>query len=233
MYGIGQVLSNGRCGRIALRDAGPGTEGDEDGNFQSPDGHRLRAFGSRPILEVIWLTLTAKSCLVHLHIARAGVNGNRGAAAAHFANHALSIFSNLSLDGGCHGMAQRHTSGTRRDINIKRRVRRHVQRDVSGARPNAPHILRQAFAVNISAARLGMKSAIDAAYGDVARARAYVDIASAQLLDLNITAARFNPSGARKVASADIPRSRLKTHFASESLQLQIARSTLEIDVAL
>src|SRR5258706_132033 len=136
--------------------------------------------------------LNAECCLVYLHVAGAGVNGNRGTAAAYFANHTLPRLLDAALDGRSHWMPQRDRSRIRGDVDVKSGVGWHTQGYVSRAGTNVPHVLRHAVAVNVAAARLGMKSAIDAVCRDVARSGADVHIARTSLLDFDVTAARFD-----------------------------------------
>jgi len=87
--------------------------------------------------------------------------------------------------------------------------------------------------VNIAATRLGVKSAVDAVDGDVARPGANFHIARSHFVDHNVAAPRFNPRRTGKLVPANISRSRLEIHFARESRQFQIARSALQVDIAL
>src|SRR6266478_322798 len=177
--------------------------------------------------------LTADCCLVYLHIAGAGVNGNRGAAAAHFANHTLSRLLNAALDGRCHRVAQRDGSGIRGNVDVEGSVGRQTQGHVSRAGTNVPQIRGHAVTVNVTAARLGMKSAIDAVCRDVAGSSADFNVARAHFLDFDVTAARFDLRGTRKLAPTNISRARLETQFTGKPRQLQIARPALEINIAL
>src|ERR1700676_4458716 len=112
--------------------------------------------------------LTADCCLVYLHVAGPGVNGNRGTAAAYFPNHTLPRLLNAALDGRCHRMAQRDGSGIRGVVHVKGAARGHAQGPVSRTGTKIPQIPRHAVAVNVTAPRLGMKSAIDAICRNVA-----------------------------------------------------------------
>src|ERR1700674_4995724 len=78
-----------------------------------------------------------------------------------------------------------------------------------------------------------MKSAIDAVCGNVAGSGADLHVARTLLLDFNVTAARFDLRGTRKLAPTNISRARLETQFTSKTRQLQVARPTLEINIAL
>src|SRR6266446_7756938 len=177
--------------------------------------------------------LIADCCSVYLHVAGPGVNGNRGTAAAHLANHALPRLLNAALDGRSHRMAQRDRSGIRGDVDVKSGVGRYAQRHVSRAGTNVPQILGHAVAVNVTAPRLGMKSAIDAVCRDVAGSGADFNIARAHFLDFYVTATRFDLRGTRKLAPTNISRARLETQFTGKPRQLQIARPALEINIAL
>src|SRR3984893_28062 len=177
--------------------------------------------------------LTADCCLVYLHVAVTGVNGNRGTAAAHFANHTLPRLLNAALDGRCHRMAQRDASGIRGDVDVKGGVGWHAQGHVSRAVMNIPQILGHAVSVNVTAARLGMKSAIDAVCGNVAGSGADFNVARTPFLDFDVTATRFDLRRTRKLAPANISRARLETQFTGKTRQFQIARPALEINIAL
>src|SRR6202795_3992493 len=177
--------------------------------------------------------LTADCCLVYLHVAGPGVNGNRGTAAAHFANHTLSRLLNAALDGRCQRMAQRDASGIRGDVDVKGGVGWHTKGHVSRAGTNVPQILGHAVSVNVTAARLGMESAIDAVCGNVAGSGADFNVARAHLLDFDVTAPRFDLCWPGKLAPANVSRARLETQFTGKARQLQIARPALEINIAL
>src|SRR6202521_537404 len=167
--------------------------------------------------------LTADCALVYLHVPGPRVNANRGAPAAHFANHTLPRLLNAALDGRCHRMAQRDGSGIRGDVHVKGGVGWHTKGHVSRARTNIPQILGHAVSVNVTAARLGMKSAIDAVGSNVAGSGADVHVARTPLLDFDVTAARFDLRRTRKLAPTNISRARLETQFTGKARQLQIA----------
>src|ERR1035437_2199871 len=172
-------------------------------------------------------------CLVHGYVARASMNGNNRAAATHLANHTLPRFLNAALDGRSHRMPQSDGSGTRRDVDIESGGGGASQGHVSGAGADAPHVLGRAVAVNVAAARLGVKSAIDAVDRDVTASGADVHVARAHFLDFNVATARFDLRGTGKIAPADVSRSRLEAHFTGKARQAQVAGPALEIDVAL
>src|SRR5208282_6539306 len=130
-------------------------------------------------------------------------------------------------------MAQRHASRIRGDVDVEVGVRGQIKRDVSRARTNAPHILGQAFAVNVAAARLSSKSSINAVYRDVARSGVDVPVALARLVDFNVAAARSDLRRSSQLPPLNISRPRLETHFPGKSRQSQVARSALQIDGAL
>ena len=67
--------------------------------------------------------------------------------------------------------------------------------DVAGAGANAPEIFRQAFAVNVTAARFGMEATVEAFDGDVAGAGANLDIARAGFVEFDVAAARLGARG--------------------------------------
>src|SRR6202022_3983323 len=121
----------------------------------------------------------------------------------------------------------------RGDVDVEGGVGRHTQSHVSRAGTNVPHILGDAVAVNVTAPRLGMKSAIDAVCSDVAGSGTDFNIARAHFLDFDVTAARFDLRRTRKLALTNISRTRLETKFSGKACQLQIARPALEIDIAL
>src|ERR1700687_936635 len=177
--------------------------------------------------------LTADCCLVYLHVAGTGVNGNRGTPAAYFANHTLPRLLNAALDGRCHRVPQRDASGTRGDVHVKGGVGGQTQGHVSRARTNVPQILGHAISVNVTTARLGMKSAIDAICNDVAGSGADFNIARTHFLDFDVTAARFDLRRTSKLAPANVSRACLKTQFTGKTRQLQISRPALEINIAL
>src|SRR6267142_4025677 len=87
--------------------------------------------------------------------------------------------------------------------------------------------------MNVTAARLGMKSAVDAVCGDVAGSGTDFNVARTHFLDFDVTAARFDLRRTRKLAPANISRARLETQFTGKTGQLQVARPALEIDIAL
>src|SRR5208337_1614605 len=98
---------------------------------------------------------------------------------------------------------------------------------------DAPHVPRRAFAVNVAASRLSMKSTVDTVHGDVTGTGADLHVARAHFLDLDVTAACLDLRGTRQFAPANVSRPCLEAHFTGESRQSQVARSTLQIDIAL
>src|SRR6266849_8988373 len=130
-------------------------------------------------------------------------------------------------------MPQRDVPGTRGDVDVKSGVGRYTQGHVSRAGADIPQILRHSVSVNVTAARLGMKSAIDAVCSNVAGSGTDFNVARAHFLDLNVTAARFDLRWTRKLAPANISRARLETQFTGKTRQLQISRPALEINIAL
>jgi len=69
------------------------------------------------------------------------------------------------------------------EISHRKRRRGQLQVHISRPGADAPHALGHAFAVNVAAARLGMKAAIDAAYRDVAGPGADIHLAALFLQD--------------------------------------------------
>src|SRR5271163_359607 len=102
------------------------------------------------------------AALVYGNVTRPSVHRNDRAAAAHFADYALTRLLNAPLDSRRYRMTQRNVSRARRNIHIERCIRRHIQAHIARTGANGPHILRRSIAMNVSAARLGVKSAIDA-----------------------------------------------------------------------
>src|SRR6202011_5946883 len=111
---------------------------------------------------------------------------------------------NAALDGRLHRMTQRDGSGIRGDVDVEGGIGWHAQGDVSRAGANVPQILGHAVAVNVTAARLGMKAAIDAICGDVAGSSADIHVARTLLLDFDVTTARFDLCRTRKLAPTNI-----------------------------
>jgi len=94
---------------------------------------------------------------------------------------------------------------------------------ISRAGAHVPHVLRRAFAVNVAAARLGMKSTIDA-FAVMLPDPVWISTSPTPISSISMSPlpalTRAGPESSRRARS----RARLEVHFTGEAHQLHVAR---------
>ena len=139
-------------------------------------------------------------------------------------------------DSSLHGHFDRLTyidgAGTGRDIGVKGRIRRQPDMHIAGTGAHIPSAGLRAFGSDVSAAGLAVEAALHAACAEIPRSGMQIDVSRPGLFNLHIAAAGSAFHRARDIARPNVPGASLQADFAIQSAQLHIARSGLNVDVA-
>src|SRR5438045_6527664 len=168
-----------------------------------------------------------------MNTARSGVHPQCWSAAVHFAVNGFVRVSDSPLHCHFDRLAYIHRARTGGDIGVKGGILRQPNVHISRSGAHIPGAGLGALSSNVSAAGFAMEAALDAACAEIARPGMQVDISRSGLFNLHIAAAGSTFHRARDVVRPNVPGASLQPDFPIQAAELHIARSSLDVHVAM